>query len=143
MNSKATMLYRDSAERHMLMDLIRIGALKPGEFRSKLLTEKGGGKMGLKTTLVLGILIAITAMSGGCASTQKQDIESKLISAFAVNCKTVELKVDGDRDIYMITPTGRVDAHGCPIALIMGWREGTIIKEKEVEVCECGEKKGR
>jgi hypothetical protein len=99
--------------------------------------------MNQRTVLVLGILIVIAAMVGGCATTQKQDIESKLISAFAANCKTVELKVDGDHDIYMITPTGRVDANGCPITLIMGWREGKIIKEKEVEVCECGEKKDR
>ena len=95
-----------------------------------------------KKTLVLGILILIATMIGGCATTQKQDIESKLISAFAANCKTVELKVE-DHDTYMITPTGRVDSNGCPITLIMGWREGKIIKEKEVEVCECGEKKGR
>ena len=96
----------------------------------------------MRTLLVfLTVLLSLVCLS--CASTQKQDIESKLISAFAVNCKTVELKVDGDRDIYMITPTGRVDANGCPIALIMGWREGNIIKEKEVEVCECREKKDR
>jgi hypothetical protein len=90
--------------------------------------------------LFLAVLISFACIS--CATTQKQDIESKLISAFAVNCKTVEVKVE-DRDIYMITPTGRVDGNGCPIALIMGWREGNIIKEKEVEVCECREKKGR
>jgi hypothetical protein len=95
------------------------------------------------TTLVSGILIVTAAMIGGCATTQTQDIESKLISAFIMNCKTVELKVDGNRDIYMITPTGRADANGCPIALIMGWREGTVIKEKEVEVCECREQKDR
>ena len=95
------------------------------------------------TLFILGTLLVMVVMIGGCASTQKQDIESKLISAFAVNCKTVELKVDGDHDIYMITPTGRVDSNGCPIALIMGWREGKIIKEKEVEVCECSDKKGR
>lgn len=95
-----------------------------------------------KTTLVLGIFTVMAVIVGGCATTQKQDIESKLISAFAVNCKTVELKVE-DHDTYMITPTGRVDGNGCPIALIMGWREGTIIKEKEMEVCECREKKGR
>jgi len=90
--------------------------------------------------LILGALLIVAVIVGGCATTRKQDIESKLISAFAVNCKTVELKVDEDRDTYMITPTGRVDSNGCPIALIMGWREGTIIKEKEVEVCECREK---
>jgi len=95
------------------------------------------------TILILGILLVIAAMIGGCATTQKQDIESKLISAFAVNCKTVELKTDEDHDIYMITPTGRVNANGCPITLIMGWREGKVIKEKEVEVCECREEKGR
>lgn len=99
--------------------------------------------MNQRALLILGALLIMAVMIGGCASTQKQDIESKLISAFAANCKTVELKVDGDHDIYMITPTGRVDANGCPITLIMGWREGTIIKEKEVEVCECREEKGK
>lgn len=94
-------------------------------------------------TLVVFLAVLISFACISCATTQKQDIEGKLISAFAVNCKTVELKVDGNRDIYMITPTGRVDRNGCPIALIMGWREGTIIKEKEVEVCECREEKGR
>jgi len=90
--------------------------------------------------LIPGALLILVVMIGGCATTQKQDIESKLISAFAVNCKTVELKADEDHDIYMITPTGRVNANGCPITLIMGWREGKVIKEKEVEVCECREK---
>lgn len=75
-----------------------------------------------------------------CASAPKKDIESELISAFVVNCKTAEIKVHGDRDIYMITPTGKVSENGCPIALIKGWREGSIIKEKEVEVCECRKK---
>jgi hypothetical protein len=93
--------------------------------------------------VVLGALLIIAVIIGGCATTQKQDIESKLISAFAVNCKTVEVKTGENQEVYMITPTGRVDGNGCPIALIMGWREGTIIKEKEVEVCECGEKKNK
>jgi len=94
-------------------------------------------------TLVVFLAVLISLVCISCATTQKQDIESKLISAFAVNCKTVELKVDGNHDIFMITPTGRVDGDGCPIALIMGWREGNIIKENEVEVCECREKKGK
>lgn len=46
-------------------------------------------------------------------------------------------KVDYDRGIYMITPTGRLSGNGCPIAVIRGWKGGRIIKEKEVEVCEC------
>ena len=99
--------------------------------------------MGQVKLLILGALLIMAAIIGGCATTQKQDIESKLISAFATHCKTVELKVDEDHDIYMITPTGRVDGNGCPITLIMGWREGKIIKEKEVAVCECKEEKGR
>ena len=95
------------------------------------------------TLLILGFLVILAVMIGGCATTRKQDIESKLISAFIVKCKTVELKEDGDHDIYIITPTGRVDGNGCPIALIMGWREGDVIKQKEVEVCECREEKDK
>jgi len=95
------------------------------------------------TLFLLGILLIMAVVLGGCATTQKQDIDSKLISAFAAQCKTVELKVGEDHDIYMITPTGRVDSNGCPITLMMGWREGKIIKDKEAEVCECREEKGR
>lgn len=86
--------------------------------------------------LFFAVLILFTCIS--CAGSKpKPDIESKLIAAMASSCKTTEIKVDDDRIIYMITPTGKASGNGCPIALIRGWKEGSIIKEKEVEVCEC------
>lgn len=84
------------------------------------------------------ILVFLGCLS--CASTQRKDIESELIAAMAARCKTVEIKEDGGREVYIITPTQRFSDRGCPIALIKGWRDGVIIKEKEVEICEC---KGR
>jgi hypothetical protein len=75
-----------------------------------------------------------------CASTQKRDVESELIAAMAANCKTVEMKVDGGMEVYVIDPTLKLSANGCPTALIRGWRDGVVIMEKEVEVCQCKEK---
>jgi hypothetical protein len=74
-----------------------------------------------------------------CASTPKKDVESELIAAMAANCKTVEMKVDGGREVYVIDPTLKLSVNGCPTAIIRGWREGAVIMEKEVEVCACKE----
>lgn len=93
-----------------------------------------------KMVLFAACFVLLACLS--CASSKpKPDIEGKLISAFITNCKTVETKIDEDMVIYMITPTQRVSGKGCPIALIRGWKEGNMIKEKEVEICECKEKK--
>ncbi len=80
-------------------------------------------------------VILATCLS--CAGTPKKDIEGMLISTFGETCKTAEIKFHGDLDIYIISPTGKVSPNGCPVAMIRGWREGRLIKEKEVEVCEC------
>jgi hypothetical protein len=94
-------------------------------------------RKGLKFSCVI-ILVFVGCVS--CASTQKRDIESELIAAMAAKCKTVEMKVDDVREVYVINPTQKLSENGCPIALIRGWRDGVIIKEKEVAICEC---KGR
>lgn len=86
---------------------------------------------------VLFVMALILFVVVSCASTHKKDIESIMISAFIETCKTAEVKFHGDRDIYIISPTGKMSANGCPMALITGWSEGRVIKEKEVEVCEC------
>ncbi len=85
--------------------------------------------------LIATVFIVSTCIS--CASTQKQDIDGKLIAAMAANCKTVEMKAD--RETYTISPTGKISENGCPVALIRGWREGRIIREREVEICKCRE----
>ncbi len=81
------------------------------------------------------ILMSLACLS--CASAPKKDIDSMLISAFIESCKTAEIKFHGDLEIYVISPIGRLSESGCPMASIKGWREGRIIREKEVEVCEC------
>ena len=89
---------------------------------------------------VLFVAVFLSFICLSCVSAHKKDIEAMLISAMAETCKTEEIKVDYDRGIYMITPTGKLSGNGCPIAVIRGWKEGRVIKEKEVEVCECREK---
>jgi hypothetical protein len=89
---------------------------------------------GLKISCAV-ILVFLGCVS--CASTQRRDIESELIAAMAARCKTVEIKEDGGREVHVINPTQKLSGNGCPIALIRGWRDGVIIKEKEVEICEC------
>ncbi len=91
----------------------------------------------MRRTCLFAAIFSLFLTCISCASAQKKDIESMLISAFTESCKTAEIKFHGDREIYMISPTGRVSAGGCPTAVIKGWREGRMIKEKEVEVCGC------
>ena len=88
-----------------------------------------------KGIICLILLFLFACLS--CASAPKKDVDSMLISAFTETCKTAEIKFHGDLEIYIISPTGKVSAAGCPIASIKGWREGKMIREKEVEVCEC------
>ena len=93
--------------------------------------------MCIKGLKILCAVILVFLGCVACASTHRRDIESELIAAMAAKCKTVEIKVDDDREVYVIDPTQRFSENGCPIALIRGWRDGVIIKEKEVEICEC------
>lgn len=86
-------------------------------------------------------LISLCCVS--CASTQRRDIESDLIAAMTEKCKSVEIKADGDREVYVIDPASKLTENGCPIALIRGWKDGSLIKEKEVEVCACKDRQNR
>jgi hypothetical protein len=82
---------------------------------------------------LLFIVVALTA----CARLQKHDIEADLISEMEKNCKKVEIKRDYDHEVYVITYTGKVSKDRCPMALIRGWKDSRIIKEKEVAICGC------
>jgi hypothetical protein len=70
-----------------------------------------------------------------CASFQRRDVESELIAAMEAKCKSVEIKADSE--VYVIDPTSKLSGNGCLISLIRGWRDGRLIKEKEVEICAC------
>ncbi len=72
-----------------------------------------------------------------CARLQKHDIEANLTSEMEKNCKKVEIKMDYDQGVYIITYTGKVSKDRCPIALVRGWKDGRITEEKEVEICGC------
>jgi hypothetical protein len=70
------------------------------------------------------------------------DIETKLIAELEEDCKRVEIKMDYDQGVYVIAYTGQVSKGRCPLAMIRGWKDGRLIKEKEVEICGCREGKG-
>jgi len=53
------------------------------------------------------------------------------------------IKLDYDKGVYVTTYTGKVSKDGCPIALLQGWKDERLIKEKELEICGCREAKGR
>ncbi len=93
--------------------------------------------MGVMRLYFLCFIVLLSLACLSCASAPKKDIDSMLISAFSESCKTAEIKFHGDLEIYIISPTGRLSEAGCPMASIKGWREGRMIREKEVEVCEC------
>ncbi len=78
-------------------------------------------------------LISLCCVS--CASTQRRDIESDLITAMTEKCKSVEIKADSEA--YVVDPTPKLSENGCPIALVRRWRDGCNIKVKEVEICAC------
>jgi hypothetical protein len=81
------------------------------------------------------LLTVLTCIA--CASLRKHDIEADLISEMEKNCKKVEVKMDYDQRVYVITYTGKVSKDRCPIALVQGWKDGKIIEKKEVEICGC------
>lgn len=85
----------------------------------------------LRAVIVLVVLLGCIS----CAGTQRRDVESELIAAVEKKCKTVEIKAD--EEVYIIDPTQKLSGNGCPIALIRGWKDGRMIKEKEVEICAC------
>ena len=81
------------------------------------------------------LFIVLTCIA--CASLRKHDIEANLISEMEKNCKKVEVKMDYDQGVYVITYTGKVSKDRCPMALIQGWKDGGTIEKKEVEICGC------
>lgn len=89
--------------------------------------------------VLLTVFIAVAVLSA-CATTGLGNIEDRLIAGFAENCKTVELKVHGGREVYVVDATMARSANGCPIAIIKGWRDGSLFREREVEICECRER---
>ncbi len=64
------------------------------------------------------LLTVLTCIA--CASLRKRDVESNRISEMEKNCKKVEIKMDYDQKVYVITYTGKVSKDRCPIALIHG-----------------------
>jgi hypothetical protein len=89
----------------------------------------------------LGALLVLISLTA-CATTRTEDLEERIISAYVQQCKTLEYKWKHG-EVYIVDPTGNVTDRGCPTALIRGWRDGVLIKEKEVEVCECKERHRR
>lgn len=84
----------------------------------------------------LALLLIVSACSA-CVSSRKHDIDANLISGMEKNCRNVEIKMDYDQGVYIIAYTGKVSKDRCPIALIQGWKDGGIIKKKEIEICGC------
>ena len=72
-----------------------------------------------------------------CVLTQKRDIERDFIAAVDTTCKSVEIKGNDVREIYVIDPLKKLSASGCPMALIRGWRDGGVIMGKKVEIFKC------
>lgn len=87
--------------------------------------------------------ILITSVFASCVSWQKKDIEGKLIFEMAENCKKVVIKMDYNKGVYVITYTGEVSKDGCPVALLQGWKDERLIKEKKLEICGCKDAKDR
>jgi len=86
-------------------------------------------------------LFVIVILSA-CATTRHGDLEDRIIAAYIEQCKTLEYKA-GPGETYIVDPTRNQTERGCPTALIKGWRNGVLILEKEVEVCECRERHRR
>ena len=83
----------------------------------------------------MGLLAATLILTAGCAGTEKRDIETQLIDAFREEGKTVEIKDERHKEVYVIDPTQRLSERGCPIARIRKWKDDVKVEDKEVEVC--------
>lgn len=89
----------------------------------------------MKTGPVFLAALVVLLLVSGCAGVRRANYDEELISAFLKEGKTVELKVGGDREVYVIDPTQTYSERGCPLARITGWRDGEVIEDKVVEVC--------
>ncbi len=95
--------------------------------------------MGEKRSLFfLGALLIVISLSA-CATTRTEDPEERVIAAYIQQCKSLEYKWKHG-EVYVVDPTRNITDRGCPTALMRGWRDGVLIVEKEVEVCECKER---
>jgi len=89
--------------------------------------------MNISNKKIISGLLLLASFS--CA-TGHRNVEDELISAFRQEKKTVQLKIEGGRELYTIDPTFKKAVDGCPIAVIKGWRGSEQFIEKEVEVCD-------
>ena len=99
--------------------------------------------MELKCMKIIFSSLLITSVLAACGIWQKRDIEARLISEMTDNCKRVVIKMDYDKGVYVITYTGEVSKDGCPVALLQGWKDERLIKEKKLEICGCRETKSK
>jgi len=99
--------------------------------------------MGLKCIKFIFSSLLISSLFTSCGIWQKRDIEGGLISEMAEDCKRVVIKRDYDKEVYIIKYTGKVSKDGCPVALLQGWKDERLIKEKELEICGCKEAKSK
>lgn len=100
----------------------------------------GAVKMGTKVFFVI-FLAALACLS--CVGLGKAVIDVQLVSEMEGDCKKVEIKRDFEQTAYVIAYTGKISKDRCPLALIQGWKDGKIIREKEVEICGCRSEKDR
>ena len=87
------------------------------------------------------LLITLTCLS--CVGLRKGGVETKMISEMEGDCGKVEIKRDYDQGVYVIEYTGKMTKERCPIALMRAWKDGKLIKEKEMDICGCKEGKSR
>ncbi len=92
--------------------------------------------MKMNSRICIPSLVLAFFVISSCATGRQRNIEDELISAFRQEKRTVELKIDGGRELYTIDPAFKKSTKGCPIALIKGWRGARQFMEKEVEVCD-------
>ncbi len=70
-----------------------------------------------------------------CAGIFRSDVEKRLISEMESNCKKVEIKMDHNGEVYVISYMGKISKNKCPLASIRAWKDSELIKKKEVEIC--------
>jgi hypothetical protein len=83
----------------------------------------------------MGLLAATLVLTAGCAGTERRDPETQLIDAFIREGKSVELKDERQREVWVIDPTHRFSERGCPIARIRKWEDDVKVEDKDVEIC--------
>ena len=95
-----------------------------------------------KVSLIFWAALFVMIILSACATARYESLEDRIIAAYIGQCKTLEYKARPG-ETYIVDPTRNQTERGCPTALIKGWRDGVLIMEKEVEVCECRERHRR